>query len=373
MHRRGKTSDGRHKASVKVKEYASGASGYKPHNTLLINPIDEPSPMWYDYGKNLAGRDSSIFDLETPLTNSECSSLAKKYRSLADEVYRVELSLINSSPGGKAGSDERWVENTMKKGTLKDRIAATSVLVSTDPIHKLSALDSLLGMAGCSDSCPSNSRVAQMAAEALEDLFLNTLLPPGRKLLNLDQRPLAMYETFSKKTLSPRLLLLWRFEEILKAKYQSFVNGYLVSTLRDGMDLNKTFALRTAGTLLRSTPEGEAQLLVMMVNKLGDPGRKIAASAAHELRRVLEEHENMQEVAAREVCGTLLSNIEFQNAKADTSTTGATTRAQTTPVSQSLVQLYCFPESAKAAEGGNQSRRLSAPLCFSCEHVLSYV
>ena len=329
MHRRGKRSDGKHKASVKVKEYVNGASGYKPHNTLLINPVDEPSPMWYDYGKNLAGRDGSIFDLETPLTNHQRSSLAKKYRSLADEIFRVELSLIrsNSSAGGRSGSDERWVENTMKKGTLKDRIAATSVLVSTDPIHKLSALDSLLNMAGCSDACQSNSRVAQMAAEALEDLFLNTLLPPGRKLLNLDQRPLATYEMSSKKTLSPRVLLLWRFEEILKDKYQSFVDGYLVSTLRDGMDLNKTFAIRTAGTLLRSTPEGEAQLLVMMVNKLGDPGKKIAASAGHELRRVLEEHENMQEVAAREVCNTLLSNSELQDAKADFYTIGATTRA----------------------------------------------
>ena len=179
------------------------------------------------------------------------------------------------------------------------------MLVSTDPIHKLSALDSLLGMAGCADSGQSNSRVAQMAAEALEDLFLNTLLPPGRKLLTLEQRPLALYELSSTKTstktLSPRVLLLWRFEEILKERYQSFLSGYLAATLRDGMDLNKTFALRTAGTMLRSTPEGEAQLLTMMVNKLGDPGRKIAASAGHELRRVLDEHENMQEIAAREV------------------------------------------------------------------------
>jgi hypothetical protein len=49
-----------------------------------------------------------------------------------------------------------------------------------------------------------------MAAEALEDLFLNTLLPPGRKLLNLDQRPLAVYEvSFQEDCLSPRVLLLW--------------------------------------------------------------------------------------------------------------------------------------------------------------------
>ena len=258
--------------------------------------------MWYEWGKNVPGRDDSSCALDPLLTSTQKSLLAKKYRSLADEIFRVEVGLTGSSSSGiKARSDDRWVENTMKKGTLKDRIAATSVLVSTDPIHKLSALDSLLGMAGCSDSGQSNSRVAQMAAEALEDLFLNTLLPPGRKLWTLEQRPLSSYESPSTKTLSPRVLLLWRFEEILKEKYLSFLNGYLVATLRDGMDLNKTFALRIAGTMLRSTPEGEAQLLTMMVNKLGDPGRKIAASAGHELRRVLDEHENMQEIAAREV------------------------------------------------------------------------
>lgn len=306
--RRGEKGNSRSRLDGSVKEGSNGASGYKPHLTPLISSADETSQMWYEWGRNVPGRDDTSCDLDPSLTTLQKSLLAKKYRSLADEIFRVETSLTgsgSSSSGTKARSDERWVENTMKKGTLKDRIAATSVLVSTDPIHKLSALDSLLGMAGCADSGQSNSRVAQMAAEALEDLFLNTLLPPGRKLLTLEQRPLALYELSSTKTstktLSPRVLLLWRFEEILKERYQSFLSGYLAATLRDGMDLNKTFALRTAGTMLRSTPEGEAQLLTMMVNKLGDPGRKIAASAGHELRRVLDEHENMQEIAAREV------------------------------------------------------------------------
>jgi ribosome biogenesis protein MAK21 len=304
--RRGKKNSDGHTGNTHVKDDTS-ASGYKPHNSFLINISEEEAPMWYECAKSIPGRDDSIFDVETPSTNTQNTSLARKYRSLADEIYRAELSLTGAtSSGGKAASDERWVENTMKRGTLKDRIAATSVLVSTDPVHKLSSLDNLLSMAGCTDAGQSNSRVAQMAAEALEDLFLNTLFPPGRKLLSLEQRPLSTYEASSNMTLSPRVLLLWRFEEMLKERFQSFLNGYLVATLRDGMDLNKTFALRTAGTMLRSTPEGEAQLLSMMVNKLGDPGKKIAASAGHELRRVLEEHDNMQEIAAREVCNTRL-------------------------------------------------------------------
>lgn len=62
----------------------------------------------------------------------------------------------------------------MKRGTLKDRIAAMSVIVSTNPVHKLYALDGLLQFAA-----NPNARMAQMAAEALEDLFLSTLLPPN--------------------------------------------------------------------------------------------------------------------------------------------------------------------------------------------------
>jgi ribosome biogenesis protein MAK21 len=191
--------------------------------------------------------------------------------------------------------DDQWVENTMKRGTLKDRIAAMSVIVSTDPVHKLHALDGLLSMA-----TNPNTRMAQMAAEALEDLFLRTLLPPERKLLSLHQRPLHLYQD-GNKTLSPRILLLWRFEEMLQEKYNVFLNQYLLHTLQNGLDVNKISALRTASALLRGVPEGEAQLLGMLVNKLGDPSKKIAAGAGHELRLVLEQHANMQTVIAREV------------------------------------------------------------------------
>jgi hypothetical protein len=89
---------------------------------------------------------------------------------------------------------------------------------------------------------------------------------------------------------------------MIQEKFQLFLSQYLVQTLKDGMEMSKISALRTASTLLRSTPEGEMQLLGMVVNKLGDPSKKIAAAAGHELRRVLDQHANMQAVIAREVC-----------------------------------------------------------------------
>jgi len=59
--------------------------------------------------------------------------------------------------------------------------------------------------------------------------------------------------------------------------------------------------LQSAGNLLSSAPEGEAALLSMMVNKLGDPSKKTSSAAGHQLRSVLRKHPNMQVVVAREV------------------------------------------------------------------------
>jgi len=252
---------------------------------------------------------------------------------MADSIYANELRLFKQGQSKKSSSDEHWVENTMRKGTLKDRIAAMSVTLSTDPLHKFYALDGLMGMVGCSTSADGsgggkpNSRVAQLTAEALEDLFINTLLPPNRKLLTLSQRPLYQYEdnegnknsidvddesdnkkkrkkkssSDGKKALSPRILLLWRFEEMIKEKYDLYLRQYMAQTLQDGVELQKIATLRSAGNLLSSIPEGEIQLLNMMVNKLGDPEKKTAAAAGHQVRIILQQHPNMQTVAAREV------------------------------------------------------------------------
>lgn len=301
----------------------------------LIQWTEEAS-TWYDYGENLPGRNdvigsssasSSIHEhrLATKLTTP---ALISRYRSMADSIFQNELRLYNSSQNKKSSSDERWVENTMKKGTLKDRIAAMSVTVSTDPLHKFHALDGLMGMVGCAASSfdgnhggggKPNSRVAQLTAEALEDLFVNTLLPKDRKLVTLAQRPLYRYEQFSDddnkrgdddnlkkkkgnatKTLSPRILLLWRFEELIKEKYDLYLRQYMAQTLLDGAEQQKTKILQSAANLLSSLPEGESKLLSMMVNKLGDPDKKTAAAAGHQLRVVLQRHPAMQDVVARE-------------------------------------------------------------------------
>ena len=311
--RRGRKSDGEEKIG-------GDSSNFQGQKSLLIQLEGE---TWYNYGNQIPGWNTTTADDSS--SSAPKHHIISKYRAMADLIYRKEVELFRKS--SSRGSDERWVENTMKRGTLKDRIAAMSVTISADPIHNLGVLDGLLQMAGCAPPSTNqsnnrsnpgggggpagqtNSRVAQMAAEALEDLFLNTFLPSDRKLLSLSHRPLNRYESgggggkkkSSQKTLSPRILLLWRLEEMLKDKYDMFLRQYMIHTLHEGVVTQKIATLRLASTFLRSVPEGESQLLAMMVNKLGDPEKKTASAAGHELRRVLQQHPNMQQVIAREV------------------------------------------------------------------------
>ena len=285
---------------------------YKPHNTLLVQ-FTEQTPTWYECGRNTPGRDDVIPTSGGKTQKSNTREVINKYRRLADEIYNHEVSLSRSAASNSSSDqqkDEKWVENTMKRGTLKDRIAAMSVVASMDCIHKLYALDMLLDLAGCGvdsnghNNVP-NSRIGQMASEALADLFINTLLPGDRKLVSLEQRPLYQYE---KKTLSPRILLLWRYEEMMKLRYASYLQRYLGRTLAGEDELSKKNALVTASSLLKEVPEGEDVLLTLIVNKIGDPGKKIASAAGHQLRGVLEEHPVMVNVVAREVSSSLMTS-----------------------------------------------------------------
>jgi len=289
---------------------------YKPHKTLLIH-LTEETPTWYECGRGTTSRDDTIFNVRNAKgkkvqARTNPPALVAKYRTLADSIYQEEVIIFRNNSSSK---DEAWVENTMKRGTLKDRVAAMSVVVSSNPVHKLYALDMLLNLAGVATvngahASQTNERVASMAAEALTDLFSSALLPNHRKLIGLESRPLYQYEEVqeagnTKKTISPRILLLWRYEEIMKNKYAAFLTSYLGKTLSmtatSAESLTKVHAMRTACQLLREIPEGEQMLLSLVVNKVGDPTRKIASAAGHELRKLVDAHPNMTATIAREV------------------------------------------------------------------------
>lgn len=59
-------------------------------------------------------------------------------------------------------------------------------------------------------------------------------------------------------------------------RYGAFVAA-LEEGSRDNLEYVKERAVAAAAELLRQKPEAEAQLLSLLVNKLGDPSRKLAS------------------------------------------------------------------------------------------------
>ena len=137
---------------------------------------------------------------------------------------------------------------------------------------------------------------------------MSELLPENRKLKQMNQRPLPHLLSLSTPASQQRSLLLWYFEEQLKSRYIQFVTTLQVHTHTHSHTLTYTTHTLTAtqaGThdpaeemrekmlghmfdLLYQRPEQEQLLLTQLVNKLGDPQRKVASKAVMFLLKLCE-------------------------------------------------------------------------------------
>ena len=256
--------------------------------------------------------------------------VVRHYRTLGERIYQHEVALSKqqqSGGGGSSGSgrrDEAWVESTMRRGTLKDRIAAMSVVVSSHPVHKLYALDMLLNMVGINidkyghatakaSGRPNDQGIAagERGAAGSLDQYPATSKKEvggvGRQAAPAvqQQRRAAVRRSNHRRTknstLSPRVLLLWRYEEHLRTRYSAYVELYLSRT-SDGTD--------GAGTDQNHRPEdgiqppeaacrrGNQVCCPWSSIKLAIRVAKVASAAGHQLRLVLEDHPAMMDVVA---------------------------------------------------------------------------
>lgn len=100
---------------------------------------------------------------------------------------------------------------------------------------------------------------ALLAANALKELFLTTLLP-DRKLRLFSAQSLSATATDAQ-------LLLWEFEDGLKHFYVDYL-GLLEEIMHDSLLHTKSRAVSIAYDLLVAKSEQEAVLLALVVNKL---------------------------------------------------------------------------------------------------------
>lgn len=191
----------------------------------------------------------------------------------------------------------------MSSGTLSDKVSALTLSIQESPLHNQKAFESLIGLAG------KKSRSQALAAlGALIDLLGNgTVLPSNRRLRPFNMQPAllaalqdqAVLRWVQGQKLPANLteshLMMWAYEDWLKAAYFRIIQ-LLEIWSADQIEHSRMRALEFVFTLLRDKPEQEANLLRLLVNKLGDRERKIASRASYLLLQLLNVHPAMKSI-----------------------------------------------------------------------------
>ncbi|KAG6971121.1 hypothetical protein JG688_00004560 [Phytophthora aleatoria] len=272
---------------------AKDGKSYKVATTLepgnlsqLVALLGEQHVAWYDAEPKIKPKLKHKNDGE-PLKATD--ELVLQLKQQAQQLLENEVARFETQKSGKMSSDDKYLATMMKSGTLADRVAALTLTSQASPLHSLLRLGQLITMAS-----KKARRESLMAVDSLKDLFLNNLLPDEAKLRFFHQHPLHAAQN------SPAHLVLWYFEHCLKTAYAQ-LTGVLAAGMDDAVDSHKRACLRAANALLKAKPEQEAVLLAMLVNKLGDPDRKIAAYLHRMLQELLREHPAMKRVVVDEV------------------------------------------------------------------------
>lgn len=168
--------------------------------------------------------------------------------------------------------------------------------MQTNPLPNIAALEALISLTKLSNK--TNIDVF----DVVTDLFINSLLPPNRKLVPLPNRgndwKVLKNSTLDKAT-KDQIYANWHYENELRDQYHGYLLN-LQASLQNGKEVNKTKAIYSVSKLLKSCPERETFLLTVLVNKFGDPDKKIASKATYSLRQILMAHPNMAPVMVLE-------------------------------------------------------------------------
>lgn len=204
-------------------------------------------------------------------------------------------------------SSHRFLATIMSSGTLADKVSALTLVVQESPVHTTKSFESLLALA------KKRSRgQAVTALGALKDLLgAGTVLPADRRLRTFDTQPglLGTLQKFSTSwkqgqglpgKLSKAHLISWAYEDWLKESYFDMIK-VLESWCSDEVEYARSRAVTYVYELLKEKPEQEANLLRLLVNKLGDPDKKIASRTSYLLLQLQVSHPLMKPIIIRSI------------------------------------------------------------------------
>ena len=291
-------------AGANTKKVITIASKVADVKTDATKPV-KPSSTWYSGPTDTTGvpqlkivGENSWYSLEndiTPLRTLEKitrltvdSSKLALITAAVSTAFDIEVAAHQKSKGSKMSGDQKWINDVLKSGTISDKVAALALVVQESPVHELSALDTLIGLAS-----KKEYRTSQLALEAVKDLLIHNLLP-DRRLIQFKNQP------FNHPDMTIQMAMLYWYEELLYQRVELIGNALDIG-LKSTIEFFKKQCMDIASELLVGKPEKEERFLAMIVNKLGDPSGAVGSKCIELLRNVIRKHPAMKCVVVREV------------------------------------------------------------------------
>lgn len=273
-----------------VKKVTTNSIDKQTSNWWLNNSADgvqlqmDSESSWYTSGEHT----QPLRTLEKVVRLTVDSSKLSLIETSIVAAYDNEVTAYQKAKGSKLSGDQKWINDVLKSGTISDKVAALALVVQESPIHELSALDTLIGLAS-----KKEYRTAQLALDAVKDLLIHNLLP-DRRLISFKNQPL------NHPDMNVQIGMLYWFEEQLLQRVELVANALDIG-LKSTIEYFKKQCMDIAADLLAGKPEKEARFLAMIVNKLGDPSGAIGSKCIELLRTVIRKHPAMKCIVVREV------------------------------------------------------------------------
>jgi ribosome biogenesis protein MAK21 len=233
--------------------------------------------------------------------------LIERVHELANNLLQEENEQYAVAQRTNASSSHKFYSTIMASGTLSDKISALTLNVQESPLHNTKALETLIGL--------GKKRSRAQAVEvlrSLKDMFAQgTLLPSDRRLKAFANQPglVAAFQgaggRWNEKDplpggLQKSQLIVWAFENFVKDQFFEVLK-ILEIWCNDEIEFSRSRAVSYVYELLKEKPEQETNLLRLLVNKLGDPGKKIASRASYLLLQLMQSHPMMKPIIIKSV------------------------------------------------------------------------
>ncbi|KAJ6036360.1 hypothetical protein N7540_000639 [Penicillium herquei] len=247
--------------------------------------------------------------------------LVDRIHELANTLLQEENDKYAKAQQTSASSSYKFYTSIMTSGTLSDKISALTLAVQESPLHNRKSLETLIGL--------GRKRSRAQAVEvlrSLKDMFAQgTLLPSDRRLKAFSNQPslVAAFQGAGGRWterdplpggLQKSHLMMWAFEDFVKEQFFEVLK-ILETWCNDEIEFSRSRAISYVYELLKEKPEQEANLLRLLVNKLGDPGKKIASRSSYLLLQLQQTHPLMKPLIIKAVEELLFRPGQSQHAK----------------------------------------------------------